>query len=74
MCNTVGINVSKGKSTVAILQPGGTLIRKPFDVSYTSQNLNELANYLDTLDSDTRIVMECTGRYHEPILKVLSEG
>ena len=74
MYNAVGIDVSKGKSTVAILQPGGTVIRKPFDVSHTSQNLHELAKYLDTLNGDTRIVMECTGRYHEPILKALSEA
>ena len=74
MYNAVGIDVSKGKSTVAVLQPGGTVIRKPFDVSHTSQSLNELAAYLVSLDGDTRIVMECTGRYHEPILKALSEA
>ena len=43
--------------------------RKPFDVPHTYQSLNELAGYLGTLDGDTRIVMECTGRYHEPMLK-----
>ena len=74
MYNAVGIDVSKGKSTVTVLQPGGTVIRKPFDVSHTSQNLNELSRYLGSLDGDTRIVMECTGRYHEPILKALSEA
>ena len=62
MYNAVGIDVSKGKSTVAVLQPGGTVIRKPFDVSHTSQNLNELADYLSSLDGITKIVMECTGR------------
>ena len=46
MYNAVGIDVSKGKSTVTVLQPGGTVIRKPFDVSHTSQNLHELAFYL----------------------------
>ena len=60
MYNAVGIDVSKGKSTVTVLQPGGTVIRKPFDVPHTSQSLNELAGYLGTLDGDTRIVMECT--------------
>ena len=49
MYNAVGIDVSKGKSTVTVLQPGGTVIRKPFDVSHTSQNLNELAKFLDSL-------------------------
>ena len=62
MYNAVGIDVSKSKSTVAVLQPGGTVIRKPFDVSHTSQNLNELADYLSSLDGTTKIVMECTGR------------
>ena len=74
MYNAVGIDVSKGRSTVTVLQPGGTVIRKPFDVSHTSQNLNDLAKYLDTLKGDTRIVMECTGRYHVSILKALSEA
>lgn len=69
MYNAVGIDVSKSKSTVAVLQPGGTVIRKPFDVSHTSQNLNELADYLSSLDGTTKIVMECTGRYHEPMVK-----
>ena len=53
------------------MQHGGIAFRNPFDVSYTSQNLNELAKYLGSLDGDTRIVMEFTGRYYDPILKAL---
>jgi len=71
MYNAVGIDVSKGKSTVAVLQPGGTVIRKPFDVSHTSQSLHELTYYLGSLDGSTKIVMECMGRYHEPVEKAL---
>ena len=74
MYNAVGIDVSKAKSTVAVLQPGGTVLRKPFDVSHTSQSLHELSDYLGSLDGNTKIVMECTGRYHEPVVKVLSEA
>ena len=37
MYNAVGIDVSKGKSTVAVLQPGGTVIRKPFEDVYKRQ-------------------------------------
>lgn len=33
MYNAVDVDVSKGTSTVAVLQSGGTVIRKPFDVS-----------------------------------------
>ena len=61
MYNAVGIDVSKGKSTIAVLQPGGVIVRKPFDVFHTSQSLKELSNYLASLEGDTRIVMECTG-------------
>ncbi len=74
MYNAVGIDVSKAKSTVAVLQPGGTVLRKPFDVSHTSQSLHELSDYLGSLDGNTKIVMECTGRYHEPVVKALSEA
>ena len=53
MYNAVGIDVSKGKSTIAVLQPAGVIIRKPFDVSHTSQQLNELSSYLNSLEGDT---------------------
>jgi len=74
MYNAVGIDISKGKSTIAVLQPGGIIIRKPFDVLHTSQQLNELSSYLNTLDGDTRVVMECTGRYHEPMVNTLHKA
>lgn len=38
MCNAVDIDVSKGKSTVTVLQSGGIVVRKPFDVSHISMN------------------------------------
>ena len=74
MYNAVGIDVSKGKSTIAVLQPGGVIVRKPFDVFHTSQSLKELSNYLASLEGDTRIVMECTGRYHESMANSLSNA
>ena len=74
MYNAVGIDVSKGKSTIAILQPGGVIVRKPFDVFHTSQSLKDLSDYLASLDGDTKVVMECTGRYHEPMANALSDA
>lgn len=74
MYNSVGIDVSKGKSTVAVLQPGGVFIRKPFDVLHTSRQINDLSHYLQSLDGDTRVVMECTGRYHEPMATALHQA
>ena len=69
MLNAVGIDVSKGKSTVTVLQPGGVSLRKPFDVTHSFSGLNGLKEYILSLDGDTRAVMECTGRYHEPVLR-----
>ena len=74
MLNAVGIDVSKGKSTVAVLRPAGEIVRKPFDVKHTPKELSALSSYIEKLDGETRIVMECTGHYHEPILKVLSDA
>lgn len=74
MLNAVGIDVSKGRSTVAVLQPGGVIGHKPFDVNHKSKDLHDLAQYLESLEGDTKVVMESTGRYHEPIRNVLSEA
>ena len=74
MLNAVGIDVSKGKSTIAVLRPAGEIVRKPFDVRHTPKELSILSSYIQHLEGDTRIVMECTGHYHEPILKVLSDS
>lgn len=74
MLNAVGIDVSKERSTVAVLQPGGVIVHKPFDVPHKSRNLHDLARYIGSLEGDTRVVMESTGRYHEPIRNVLSKA
>ena len=74
MLNAVGIDVSKGKSTVAVLRPADVVVRKPFDISHTKKDLAQLVSFIKGLDGETRIVMESTGHYHEPILKALSEA
>ena len=65
--NAVGIDVSKGKSTVAIMRPFGEVVRSPFEVSHTGSELNELAKLLKSLPGETRVVMEYTGYYHAPV-------
>lgn len=65
--NAVGIDVSKGKSTVAVLRPFGEIIISPFDVSHSPKELSELVTLLKTLDGDTKVVMEYTGNYYLPI-------
>ena len=74
MLNAVGIDVSKGKSTVAILRPAGDVVRKPFNVSHSIQGLSALVSYIESLDGETRVVMETTGHYHEPVLKAFLDA
>lgn len=70
----VGIDVSKGKSTVAILRPFGEVIAAPFDVTHTTAELSALVKKLKAF-GECKIVMEFTGKYYEPIAQFLhSEG
>ena len=72
--NAVGIDVSKNKSMIAVLRPLGDVVRKPFEVKHNQSDINELVNYLKSLDGETKIVMEHTGRYYEPLAKWLSDA
>ena len=72
--NAVGIDVSKGKSMVAILRPYGEIVASPFEVKHTTSNLNSLVELIKSVDGESRIVMEHTGRYYEPIVRKLSEA
>jgi len=72
--NAVGIDVSKGKSTVAILRPFGEVVASPFEVGHTGQELSALTKRLLALDGETKVVMECTGSYYLPVAYVLQEA
>ncbi len=65
--NAVGIDVSKGKSTVAILRPGGEVVASPFEVSHNPRKLNELVSLIKSLNGDSKILMEYTGNYYLPV-------
>lgn len=71
--NAVGIDVSSRKSTVAVLRPFGEVVQIPFDVHHSAEDLTTLAQRLKSIEGETRIVMEHTGRYYEGIAKVLHE-
>ncbi len=68
----VGIDVSKGKSTVAILSIEGEVIEMPFDINHDVENLEKLDKKLKKFSKeDLKIVLEQTGTYHLPILTYL---
>lgn len=72
--NAVGIDVSKGKSMVAAMRPFGEVVVKPFEVRHTASELRKLADYLKSLDGETRVIMEYTGRYYQPIARYFHEA
>lgn len=74
LMNAVGIDVAKGKSMVAAMRPFGEVVAKPFEVRHTTSELRKLADYLKSLDGETRVIMEYTGRYYQPIARYLYEA
>ena len=72
--NSVGIDVSKGKSMIAVMRPFGEIVVTPYEVRHTDSELSELAKLLKSLDGETRIVMESTGNYHTPIARALYDA
>lgn len=72
--NAVGIDVSKGKSMIAVMQPFGVVVASPYEVGHTESELKELARFLKSLPGETRVLMEYTGRYYEPIAQYLHEA
>jgi len=69
--NAVGIDVSKGKSMIAVVRPFGEVVVMPYEVRHTASELRELAHSLKSLDGETRVVLEHTGRYYEPVAQSL---
>lgn len=72
--NAVGIDVSKGKSMVAVMRPLGEVVVAPFEVQHTDSELSKLIELLKSLDGETRVVMEFTGNYHTPVAWMLHDA
>ena len=70
---SVGIDISKGKSTICFMKPYGEVLHKPFEVQHTESNLKHLVDQIKPLTEETRVVMESTGAYHYPVLAYLKE-
>ena len=72
--NCADIDVSKGKSMIAVIRPLGKMVIPPFEVGHTATELCELSGRLKDLDGETRIVMEATGNYHLPVASFLYDS
>ena len=67
----VGIDVSKGKSMMAARRPMGEVVLLPKEYPHTEVGLERLALDILALGEETRVLMEATGRYHEPVAAAL---
>ena len=72
--NAVGIDVSKGKSMIAVMRPFGEVVASPYEVHHTDQELEELARFLKSLPGETKVIIEYTGKYYQPIARFLREA
>ncbi|HML36355.1 MAG TPA: IS110 family transposase [Bacillota bacterium] len=72
--NAAGIDVSKGKSMIAVARPFGEVAVKPYEVRHTASELRKLARTLKSLDGETRVILEHTGRYYEPVAQMLHDA
>ncbi len=71
---SVGIDISKEKSTVCMLRPYGEIVEAPFDVEHNEQALNALVEHVKSFDEDVKVVLEATGGYHQVVVTKLLES
>lgn len=72
---SVGIDISKDKSTVCMLRTYGEVVEAPHSIDHTEQALNALIERIQSFDEDVKVVLEATGGYHQVVVtKLLSAG
>ena len=74
MNTAVGIDVSKGKSVVSAMRPFGEVVIAPHEILHTNADLSAFTQSLSLIDGNTRVILEATGRYHEPVVMALREA
>lgn len=71
---SVGIDVSKGKSTVCIMKPCGEVLKPPFEMLHSMENILNLAELIKSYNEEVRVILEDTGHYHLPVATLLAEN
>lgn len=70
---SVGIDVSKGKSTACAIKPYGEIVAGPFEFQHMETDLRSLCAMFLKMNDEVRFVMEATGIYHLPVATYLKE-
>lgn len=69
---SIGIDVSKRKSTVAIINVMGEILQTPFDIEHSQNGIQKLLHLINEYPKDqVRFIMEATGIYHLGLLNEL---
>lgn len=71
---SVGIDVSKGKSTVCLMKPFGEIVAGPMEIVHVESELRTLVKLIKSINDKVKVVMEATGIYHLPVLTYLKNN
>ena len=71
---SIGIDVSKEKSTVCILKPYGQVIASPYEIAHIESDIKKLVERIHALDAEAKVVLEATGGYHLPLITSLKQA
>ena len=75
MFYSVGIDVSMGKSTIAIISTDGEVISEPFEIEHTKSGFNlNLKKIKDIPKDNVKFVIESTGNYCKSLLKIIIDN
>lgn len=75
MFYSIGIDVSMGKSTIAIISTDGEVISEPFEIEHTKSGFNLILEKIKNIPKDNvKFVMESTGNYCKSLLKIIIDN
>ena len=63
--NSIGIDVSKGKSMVTVLLLFGEVVLEPFEVNNSVSELKELIKTLKSIYGELKVFMESTSAHRQ---------
>ena len=70
----IGIDVSKGRSTVAAVGEGKIILQKPFDVFHNKTEFINLISFIRKFNDETCVIMEHTGVYYRIVAEALCDA
>lgn len=75
MFYSVGVDVSMGKSTIAIISTEGEVISEPFEIEHTKSGFNLILEKIKNIPKDNvKFIMESTGNYCKSLLKIIIDS